>query len=108
MKAFKEKQLMQTTQEILQGAMARIGQDVDALNAKRDEALGIFNQTHCKLCAINEELQQSVQQFREIADYASKQALVAETAMKSNNHVCEQIRSIVGNDNLPEKENKAV
>ena len=100
MKIFKKKQPVQTTQEVLQGAMARIGHDVDSLNAQRDAALGIFNQTHCKLCAINEELQQSVQQsvqqFREIAEYANKQALVAETTMKSNDHVCEQIRSIVG------------
>ncbi len=96
MKIFKKKQPVQTTQDVLQGAMARIGHDVDSLNAQRDAALGVFNQTHCKLCAINEELQQSVQQFREIAEYANKQALVAETAMKSNDHVCEQIRSIIG------------
>ena len=56
MKIFKKKQPVQTTQDVLQGAMARIGHDVDSLNAQRDAALGVFNQTHCKLCAINEEL----------------------------------------------------
>ena len=42
MKIFKKKQPVQTTQDVLQGAMARIGHDVDSLNAQREAALGVF------------------------------------------------------------------
>lgn len=43
MKIFKKKQPVQTTQDVLQGAMARIGHDVDSLNAQREAALGVFH-----------------------------------------------------------------
>lgn len=94
MKMFKQKK--QTTEEILQGAMTRIGSDVERLNAQRETALGVFNQAHCQLCAINADIEQSVQRFREIAEFAMKQAESAEKTMKANEHVCEQIRAIVG------------
>lgn len=94
MNLFRKK--MKATQEILQDAMDRIGGDVDKLTAQRDEALGIFNQAKCRLDNINQEIEQSVQRFREIAEFATKQAAVAEKTMQANMHVCEQIRAILG------------
>ena len=43
MKIFKKKQPVQTTQDVLQGAMARIGHDVDSLNAQRRSSSWCFS-----------------------------------------------------------------
>lgn len=94
MNLFRKK--MKATQEILQEAMDRISGDVDKLNFQRDEALGIFNQAKCRLENINQEIDQSVQKFREIAEFATKQAAIAEKTMQANTHVCEQICAIIG------------
>lgn len=89
-------QQVQTTEQIVQNATAKISSDISTLSARKNNALNVFRQTANELAAVNEGLSKSLDNLSGLQAFINEQSAATTKMMKDNDNVRARILEIIG------------
>lgn len=84
-----------TVEQAVSMASAKLANNIQNLTAESDAAISVFKSTEDRLNAVNEKLQQNVDQLADLEMIVHNHKLNAVSQIESNTAIAEKIRKII-------------